>query len=162
VKERVLLKKSIRIILIISIVLVLVTAFWVLKLFSSYNTELLLDTVKDVNNTDAPSKVENILRFGSNVDVNQKDSNGKNALQYCIESDSDNKWVIASILIKYGADVNVKDVGENTPLMNSIRREDLEMADLLMDNGADFNILRLLVFEVGTYSVAGFNEFSAK
>ena len=53
---------------------------------------------------------------------------------------SKNNVEIAKLLIEHGADVNVTDILDNTPLDDAISKNNTEIAKLLIEYGADINV----------------------
>ena len=71
-------------------------------------------------------------------DINAQDADGFTALMYAVEAGD---YQSARVLIKNGADVNIKDKYGNTALMHSLNRiYSKYMVKLLVINGADFTI----------------------
>ncbi len=88
------------------------------------------------------ARVRNLL--GRGVNLNVRDKRGQTALAFGIDSLPDRARMleIATILIAAGADVNLKDMTETTPLMLAVYEfEDKrgELVNLLLKAGADPN-----------------------
>ena len=88
-----------------------------------YTTQEKLDRIKDA----LDNKV---------VDVNAQDADGKTALNLITFYNSD--AVLAQLLIvQYKANVNIPDRFNVSPLHNAIEKEEIEIAKMLLDAGAD-------------------------
>jgi ankyrin repeat protein len=65
------------------------------------------------------------------IDVNRRNGTGKMPLHFCREADA------AAVLLHAGADVSVEDSGGWPPLLDAVRRENVEVFELLVAAGAD-------------------------
>ncbi|MBV8661032.1 MAG: ankyrin repeat domain-containing protein [Candidatus Dependentiae bacterium] len=88
----------------------------------SYTIEESLDLMKD------------ILDKGLQ-DINAQDANGKTALNLVAFLNCNPK--LAQFLIDFKAKVNEPDLFNETPLHNAIKKEEVEIAQILLDAGAD-------------------------
>lgn len=70
------------------------------------------------------------------IDINKRNLDGETALLHCIEHES----AIAAIkLIEAGADVNISDIENKSPLHCAIEKHLLDLASLVIKKGADIN-----------------------
>ncbi|MCA9507576.1 MAG: ankyrin repeat domain-containing protein [Myxococcales bacterium] len=90
------------------------------------------------------------LSCAHQLDINEKDANGKTALSLAIGTQIQNKYVrdlgeliqhenildVIKGLIKWGADTNVKDKTGLTPLMKAALAGNIEIVQLLIGSGA--------------------------
>lgn len=70
-----------------------------------------------------------------NVDINAQNRDGKTALNLAIFLKKD--LPLIEFLLKNGADVNIPDLFNVTPLMNAIKLYQYKVATLLLANGAN-------------------------
>lgn len=75
--------------------------------------------------------VKSLLKQGADPNV---ETRGRSALMYSVE---EGKPGLASILVRWGATVNVKNQKGMTPLMLAVHFGYMELCKLLLDNGAD-------------------------
>ncbi|XP_076285606.1 uncharacterized protein LOC143211647 [Lasioglossum baleicum] len=79
--------------------------------------------------------VEDLLKNGADVNMLHGGLDFRHSL---LHKAVDGKQVqMAKLLINYGANVNVKDTREKTPIVTAILNRDTEMIELLLTNGAD-------------------------
>ena len=81
--------------------------------------------------------IELLIKSGARV--NEVDDNGKSALMYAIISSSDIE--VVKFLIDNGANVNLKSNDSETALMNAYIRGTKELVELLINSGADVNLI---------------------
>ena len=81
--------------------------------------------------------IELLIKSGARV--NEVDDNGKSALMYAIISSSDIE--VVKFLIDNGANVNLKSNDGETALMNAYIRGNKELVELLINSGADVNLI---------------------
>jgi ankyrin repeat protein len=70
-------------------------------------------------------------------------------------------YLASELLIKHGAQINVRDIDGVSPLMMAVENNRFEVAKLLLDKGADItgnnkkdeNVLHLLVKNAMTYDI---------
>ncbi len=72
------------------------------------------------------------------INVNARNANGKTALNLAVFYNA--KPIIIQFLIANNADVNLPDVFNETPLHNAIRKEELIIARMLLQAGANKNL----------------------
>lgn len=72
------------------------------------------------------------------IRIDQTDSYGRTALFYAIDSDNGENLNITSTLVHRGANINITDNKNKTPLMIAVERGHLETVRFLLDQGADF------------------------
>ncbi len=95
---------------------------------------LLVNAIKN----NLKKEVENLLKNG--VDLNQYDTFGKTPLIYAIINSN---FTLITTLIKYGANVNLPDKGNNFPLHYVFYYKNCDFYNifkLLLDSGADPNV----------------------
>lgn len=98
---------------------------------------VLFDIIANQNYT-TQKKIIRIKDFltNHNFDVNERDANGKTALNFIASLKCDS--ALAQLLIQaYKADVNIPDLFNVTPLHHAIDNEDIELARMLLEAGAD-------------------------
>ena len=83
-----------------------------------------------------PMSVGHLIKMGA--DLNSVDGEGNTALHY-VARGFDKRETIALDLLRRGAQVNVKNMEGNTPLIIASGRRDLSVISALLDNGADVN-----------------------
>ncbi|XP_076285450.1 uncharacterized protein LOC143211554 [Lasioglossum baleicum] len=89
--------------------------------------------------------VEEILKDG--VDINMIDSTNYGQGKTLLHSAVRERHVeMAKLLIKYGANVNVKASSRTTPLADALRINNTEMVELLLTNGADIKEDRNILY----------------
>ncbi len=69
------------------------------------------------------------------LDINAQDANGKTALNVATFYNA--KPIIIQLLLTHKADVNLQDRFNETPLHNAIRKEEIMVAQILLQNGAN-------------------------
>ncbi|MBE9047968.1 ankyrin repeat domain-containing protein [Pleurocapsales cyanobacterium LEGE 10410] len=74
------------------------------------------------------------------VDVIFRDDEGYTVLHSAIERNEDDKYEIMELLLKFGADVNLKGINDWTPAHLAAARNDVEALKILVKYGADLNI----------------------
>ena len=92
------------------------------------------------NAIDCGSKeaIEWILK--KKVDLIFRDDEGYTVLHSAIERNEDDKYEIMELLLKFGADVNLKGINDWTPAHMAAARNDVEALKILVRYGADLNI----------------------
>jgi len=92
------------------------------------------------NAIDCGSKesIEWILQKG--VKVVFRDDESYTVLHSAIEREQDDKYEIIELLLKFGADVNLKGINDWTPAHMAAARNDVEALKILVKHGADLNI----------------------
>ncbi|XP_076279889.1 uncharacterized protein LOC143208872 [Lasioglossum baleicum] len=94
--------------------------------------------------------VEDILKNGA--DVNMLDNTGYFGGISLLQRAVNEKQVqMAKLLINYGANVNVKNIRGETPIVNAIQNRDTKMIELLLTNGADIKADPELVCNAVSY-----------
>lgn len=84
------------------------------------------------------AKVESLLSDTSNVDVNwQAGGHGDSALQTAA---AHNRVEIVGILLRHGADPNIRTQENRTPLLTAAYHGNTEVVRLLIEAGADVNV----------------------
>ncbi|GAP86737.2 putative ankyrin unc44 [Rosellinia necatrix] len=79
-----------------------------------------------------------LLNPQGSADVNQRNNKDKSALDMAIDRE---EWCVVEELIKAGAEVNPKEIGDNpTPLCAAISKGNLSIVKLLLEKGADPHI----------------------
>ncbi len=75
----------------------------------------------------------------SGTDINKQDGAGFTALHFAAQ---ENNFGIAKLLIERGADLEIRDVYGNTPLIRAVSssKGKGEIIDLLLQHGADMNV----------------------
>lgn len=81
-----------------------------------------------------------LIKEAKVVDINLKDLNNETALMLASKHNSDEHYQVIKFLIENGADVNVQDNEDNTPLLNAIQTNNLKIVKLLLENGAKVNV----------------------
>ncbi|XP_076285931.1 transient receptor potential cation channel subfamily A member 1-like [Lasioglossum baleicum] len=79
--------------------------------------------------------VEDLLKNGTDVNMLNGNIYYRNSLLH--RAVNEKQVQMAKLLINYGANVNVKDTREETPIVNAIQNRDTKMIELLLTNGAD-------------------------
>ncbi|MCF6366168.1 MAG: ankyrin repeat domain-containing protein [Bacteroidales bacterium] len=86
-------------------------------------------------NTEATEALEYLLKKGANQKIS--DNNGKTPFYYAIKS-RNNKAV--KLFIEHGADINTKDLSDNTLLHTAVRNNNsFDLVKLLLKKGLDIN-----------------------
>ncbi len=78
------------------------------------------------------------LLIDNNFDINAQNNDGKTPLMVCYDEDLFHNEV-ASILLKFGADTEIRDNTSYTALFYAVNGCNDDFIRLLYDNGADFN-----------------------
>lgn len=94
-----------------------------------------------------PLHAQLFLRYGANI--NNTNSSGETALgvacseaqQKLGEDQDDGHLQVCSLLLNYGANVNLADNEQRTPLHKAARNVQISMVQLLLDHGADINAI---------------------
>lgn len=94
-----------------------------------------------------PHHAQLFLRYGANI--NHTSSSGETALgTACLEAqqklgeDQDEGHIqVCSLLLNYGAKVNLADNERRTPLHKAARNVQISLVQLLLDHGADVNAI---------------------
>lgn len=68
------------------------------------------------------------------------DDEGYTVLHSALERDRDDKYEIIELLLKFGADVNLKGINNWTPAHMAAARNDVKALKILVRYGADLNI----------------------
>lgn len=71
------------------------------------------------------------LLVEAGLEINQQDECGKTLLMYAVYTD------VIEFLLAKGADVNTQDKNGGYALFNAVSKEEYEVAELLLNNGAD-------------------------
>lgn len=80
--------------------------------------------------------IDVLLDHGANI--NDIDSNGKNALFYAIKTKAwSKKYEIVASLINHGVDINIQDQKGHTPLYDAVDANAFTVCQLLLKHGAD-------------------------
>ena len=102
--------------------------------------------------------IELLIKSGARV--NEVDDNGKSALMYAIISSSDIE--VVKFLIDNGANVNLKSNDGETALMNAYIRGNKELVELLINSGADANLISNLKDNYGRAKLMEASEIGNK
>lgn len=78
--------------------------------------------------------------LGKKVDIMFRSNDGYTVLHSAIDLDSEDKYEILEILLKAGADVNLKGINDWTPAHAAAARNDVTALKLLVKYGADLSI----------------------
>ena len=74
------------------------------------------------------------------VDLVFCDDEGYTVLHSAIERNKDDKYEIMELLLRFGADVNLKGINDWTPAHMAAARNDVKALKILVQYGADLNI----------------------
>ncbi len=75
------------------------------------------------------------------TDVNARDIGGKTALNLATFYNA-NPAIVQLLIVDYKADVNIPDLFNVSPLHNAIEKDEIEIAQMLLDAGADKKLKR--------------------
>lgn len=87
---------------------------------------------------------EHIVRFlfQHNADINtQSKRDGQTALFHLIRRNNDYSTETIEMFLQGGADVNIKDMEDKTPIFYVVKSGNLELFNLLLKYGADINVV---------------------
>ncbi len=118
-----------------------VLSFLTLNCIAIYCSEQLLQfPLHDIiKNQDYATKQKLQLMQGvldkKTVDINEQNDDGKTALNFVTFYKGDP--AVAELLIEYGANVQTPDRFNQTPLHNAITYDEIEIARMLLEKGAD-------------------------
>lgn len=96
--------------------------------------------------------VETLVKYGTNTDLNLKNSNGYTALDYSIMMDLDE---ITYFLIEHGADVNTTNNEGNTPLIMASNKGNVPVVKKLIQHLADPNSVNNAKDSALMYAIQG-------
>lgn len=82
-----------------------------------------------------PEIAKLLIERGANIHTEDAD----NATPLLLSTEHRNNFEVSALLIEKGAKVNTQNNSGDTPLMNAVALNDLKLAKLLIDNGANVN-----------------------
>ena len=101
---------------------------------------LLQNVQSQYKSNDNNKEAVTLLLFSSAIiNINIQNDRGNSALFYSLGIDNNS---ITQMFLELGADVNIKNIYGHTPLINAVKDiKDIQLVKLLIDTGADVNII---------------------
>jgi hypothetical protein len=85
------------------------------------------------------AEVKRLLEEGTDVNQTERRYIGRTALHMAAAKGN---YDMVKLLLEHGATVDARDEGNNTPLLVAMLESQAEVAELLIDNGADIKIVQ--------------------
>ncbi len=126
------------------------------------NGDTIIMTLLQNNNTPYISKDNNkdavmmLLFSNAIIDINIQNKKGNTALFYSLGIDNNS---LTKKFLQLGADVNIKNIYNYTPLMHAVKNiKDIKLVKLLIDEGADVNVIDETGMTALGYSVYSYED----